>query len=188
MLFQRRHKPDFGERVRIFLWPRRGWRRSTQYVTKRVLRLSGSPHAIALGFAAGVFASFTPFVGFHFMIGFLVAWIVGGNMVASALGTFVGNPLTFPFIWASTFQLGNWLLGHASGKPFHFDATKSIFNESLDVLLPLIKPMTVAGVPMGIVAAMVFYFPVRMMIDAYQARRREKLRGKDIGADGEASV
>jgi hypothetical protein len=175
MLCQRRHKPPLSERVRVFFWPRSGWRRSTQYVFKRTLRLSGTPHAIALGFAAGVFISFTPFVGMHFILGFVVAWITGGNLIAAAVGTFIGNPITFPLIWISTFQLGNWILSTPATVPFHFDEGKSILHESLDGLWPLLKPMTVAGVPMGIVFGILFYFPVRSMVEAYQTRRRAGL-------------
>ena len=57
---------------------------------------------VAAGVAAGAFTSFTPFMGLHFLFAALFAWAIRGNLLASALGTFVGNPLTFPFIWAAT--------------------------------------------------------------------------------------
>jgi uncharacterized protein len=176
MLFGRREKPELAERVRVFLWPRRGWRRSSKYVLKRLLRLSGTPHAIALGVAAGVFASFTPFIGFHFLLGAVVAWLIGGNLLASALGTFVGNPITFPFIWASTFSVGNWILGVKESVALDFDFTKDLLNQSLDVILPIFKPMLVSGVPLGIIAGMIFYFPMSWSINLYQERRRRRLR------------
>ena len=71
--------------------------RSGQYVTKRILRLTATPHAVAAGVAAGAFTSFTPFMGLHFLLAAVLAWMVRGNLLAPALGTFVGNPLTFPF-------------------------------------------------------------------------------------------
>ncbi|HSM19567.1 MAG TPA: DUF2062 domain-containing protein [Hyphomicrobiales bacterium] len=187
MLFQRRNKPALMERVRVFLWPRRGWRRSTLYIAKRVLRLNGTPHAIALGVAAGVFVSFTPFIGLHFVIAFAVAWITGGNFFGAVLGTFIGNPLTFPVIWATTFHLGNWMLGKAASVPFHFNATKSVLNESFEVLWPLIKPMAVAGIPMGIIFAIGFYFPTRAVVEAYQTRRRRLVNNKSGAAGPEAN-
>lgn len=194
MLFQRRQKPAFAERMRVIFWPRRGWRRSTQYVTKRILRLSGTPHAIALGFAAGVFVSFTPFVGLHFLFGFILAWILGGNLLASAFGTFIGNPVTFPLIWVSTYNLGNWMLGQAGVAKFQFSSARSLLNESFDALWPLIKPMALAGVPMGILVALACYFPARLMIEAYQQRRRKRLvdavtrNGKPRGMAGEGKA
>lgn len=178
MLFGRRDKPDIAERIRVFFWPRRGWVRSSRYVLKRILRLSGTPHAIALGVGAGVFASFTPLIGFHFILAGLVAWMIGGNLIASAFGTFVGNPFTFPFIWASTFTLGNKILGVNSSNALEVDFAGGLMDHSYETLLPIVKSMAVSGVPMGILAALVFYFPVRSGIDLYQQRRRDRLQTK----------
>ncbi len=181
MLFGRRDKPDLAERVRVFFWPRRGWVRSSRYVLKRVLRLSGSPHAIALGVGAGVFASFTPFIGFHFILAGLIAWLIGGNLLASALGTFVGNPLTFPFIWASTYGIGNWILGVNAHAALEIDLEPGLLEGSFVTLLPIMKPMFVSGIPLGIFVALMFYFPVRAGIDIYQQRRRDQLRASVDG-------
>lgn len=185
MLFRRRQDPPISERVRIALWPRRSWSRSTKYVKHRVWRLRGSPHAIAIGFAAGVMISFTPFVGFHFIGAALLALALGGSVIASAFGTFVGNPITFPFIWVGVYKLGNLLLG-TDGK-FNADVLISGFETlwngirefsgdvlwgALEILWPLIKPMTVGALPMGIVAATIFYFLVLKAVRSYQLRRR----------------
>ena len=91
--------------------PRKGWRRGYLYLGKRVQRLPDSPHRIALGFACGVMASFTPFFGFHFVIAAALAFITRGNILASAIGTFVGNPLTFPFIAGTAMYLGHRITG-----------------------------------------------------------------------------
>ena len=61
-----------------------------------------------MGAAVGVFVSFTPFLGFHLLITFALAWLLGANMIAGAIATSIGNPLTFPFIWASTYQVGHF--------------------------------------------------------------------------------
>jgi len=187
MLFGRRDKPDLAERVRVFFWPRRGWVRSSRYFLKRILRLSGTPHAIALGVGAGVFASFTPFIGFHFVLAGLVAWLIGGNLLASAFGTFVGNPLTFPIIWASTFALGNKILGIESSIALEFDHDPSFITYSYGSLLPILKPMLVSGIPLGIVAGLVFYYPVRSGIELYQQRRRDRMQAK-VERDSQDSI
>ncbi len=85
-------------------------------MTKRILRITASPHAIAAGVAAGVFTSFTPFMGLHFLVAFVLAFVLRGNMIASALGTFFGNPLSFPLIWAATFSTGNFVLGNSGSE------------------------------------------------------------------------
>jgi uncharacterized protein (DUF2062 family) len=100
MLFRRRRPEGIFDRMRTAIWPRRSFGRSFQYFIKRVLRLTATPHAIAAGVAAGVFASWTPLLGFHFVLAFALAYVLAGNMVAAALGTAFGNPISFPFIWA----------------------------------------------------------------------------------------
>ena len=178
MLFARRKKLNFFQRLKVWIWPQNGWKRAASYVWRRVWRLKGTPHFIALGFAAGVFASFTPFIGFHFLIGFAVAWVFGGNLVASALGTFVGNPITFPFIWWFTLSVGTRILGHGTVE-FDWDWAR-LFSDSYTNIWMIMKPMIVAGVPTGIVAAALSYFLIRPAIEAYQAGRRQKSKNTHI--------
>ncbi len=179
MLFRRRHKPTRVERLRVAVWPRNSWSRSTRYLSKRVLRLTATPHAIAVGFAAGVFASCTPLVGFHFLTAFAAAWLVRGNMIAAALGTSIGNPLTFPLIWAFTFKIGQWILhGRApdtDADQVHRQFQHGLFEKSLDSLWPMLKPMLIGAVPLGIVASTVSYLAVYKSVEVYQRRRRKTL-------------
>jgi uncharacterized protein (DUF2062 family) len=117
MLFRRRRPEGYFDRMRTALWPRRSFGRSFQYFIKRVLRLTATPHAIAAGVAAGVFASWTPLLGFHFILAFALSYVLAGNMVAAAIGTAFGNPLSFPFIWTLTIKIGNMLIGIETGPP-----------------------------------------------------------------------
>jgi len=186
MLFRRRENASFSERVRVAIWPRRSWSRSTKYIKHRVWRLRGSPHAIALGFAAGVMVSFTPFIGFHFIAGGLLALVLGGSVIASAFGTFIGNPLTFPFIWFGVYKFGNFIMGTKGD--FNPDILLSGFEKlwkgisdfsgdvlygAFEILWPLLKPMTIGGVPMGILAGLIFYVPVLKAVQSYQRRRNQ---------------
>ncbi len=188
MLFRRREPEPLAERLKVWLWPRRSWSRSIRYIKKRVWRLAGSPHAIALGFAIGVFVSFTPYLGLHFLIAGLLAWLLGGSIIASALGTFFGNPLTFPLIWGSTYKLGSFLLGYShqaasvdlSEGLIHpsYDSVwayiASIFS-SLDQLWLVLKPMTIGALPLGFIVAFILYFPVRTAVAAYQVSRQKRI-------------
>jgi uncharacterized protein (DUF2062 family) len=174
MLFRRREAESFLERIRVHLWPRRSWSRSGRYIVYRLRRLSASPHAIALGFAAGVFAAITPFLGTHMMMAALLAWIIGGSIVAAILGTFVGNPLTYPVFWYSTYETGNLMLGgHAERQ--RIDLSNGIFQTSIDQLWPILKPMSLGCIPVGIAAAALSYVLVKPLVEAYQHRRRREL-------------
>lgn len=154
-----------------------GWRRSTTYIAHRVGRLPGSPYSIATGFACGAAISFTPFMGFHFAGAALLAWILRGNMVASAIGTVIGNPWTFPFIWVFIYRLGCWIIGRVPGESAPEDLTLTyIFDNPWEVFLP----MTVGGVLTAVVAWWTVFIPVRAMVAAYQAERlRRRLKKAD---------
>lgn len=177
MLFRRRKPADVWERARTLIWPRRSFWRSAQYFTKRILRLTATPHAIAAGVAAGVFASFTPFLGFHFFIAALLAWCLGGNLVASAIGTAVGNPLTFPLIWGATYETGRLILlggEQAQLAPVHIGRMLRHLEFS-QLWQPLIKPMTVGSLPLGLLFAVAFYVLTRWGLVAFREQRRRRL-------------
>jgi uncharacterized protein (DUF2062 family) len=88
MLFKRREAESFLERMRVSLWPRRSWARSSRYVVYRLRRLSDTPHAVALGFAAGVFAAMTPFIGTHLIVAML---LLPGSSAAASWGPCSGR-------------------------------------------------------------------------------------------------
>lgn len=176
MLFNRRVPPTAGERTRVALWPRRSWRRSFGYYKHRVLRLEASPHSIAAGFAAGAFASCTPFIGFHFLLAFAFAWPIGGSMIAAAFGTAIGNPLTFPFIWLTSFQIGEFILGdEGATPPLSLELSFSTITQSFDVIWPTLKPMLVGGVVLGFIVGGTFYVLVRSAVVVRQQIRRVRL-------------
>jgi len=168
------------------LWPRRSWLRSFKYVSKRILRLTASPHAISAGVAAGVFSSFTPFLGFHFLLAFVVAYLIAGNFLAAATGTFFGNPISFPLIWTSTYQLGNFIL---SGETIESEGDElseladadfmeigfsGIWETVLGIWEPVIKPMLIGSIPLGIMFAIMAYVITRWASARFQEARRLK--------------
>ncbi|RMD91547.1 MAG: DUF2062 domain-containing protein, partial [Alphaproteobacteria bacterium] len=97
--------------MRQLVYPRGGWWRAATYVWHRLRRLPDSPHRIARGIGAGVFVSFTPLFGMHFVLAALIALLIRGNVLAAVLATFFGNPLTFPLIAAASLKLGALILG-----------------------------------------------------------------------------
>lgn len=109
-MFRRRTPLTRLNQIRSVVWPERGFRRLLAYLFQRVVRLPGTSGSIAIGVASGVAASFLPLIGLHFLIAALLALLLRGNVLASAIGTFFGNPWTFLFIWVSDYRLGLWLI------------------------------------------------------------------------------
>jgi uncharacterized protein len=124
-----------------------------------VLRLKATPHAVAAGVAAGVAVSCTPFLGFHFVMAFCLAFILRGNMIAAALGTAFGNPLTFPLIFAAGYRIGIYLLGRQPsdrvGEANLFSLLRQLEFEPL--WHPILKPMLVGGLPLAALSGAIFY-------------------------------
>ncbi len=189
-MFGRRHPLPIFRRVRAFVWPSGGWHRASLYIAHRVRRLPGTPYRIAAGFACGAAISFTPFIGFHFVGAALLAVIFRGSVVASLIGTTVGNPWTFAVIWPSIYKLGRWILGESpviaqSQEPDFISLFTGLIRALLefdlayiiDHVSPVLWPMTVGGIPIALVVWVVFFWPVRGLVAEYQhARSRRVLR------------
>ncbi|TKW67783.1 MAG: DUF2062 domain-containing protein [Paracoccus denitrificans] len=197
-MFKRRKPRSYSQIATEMIYPRGGWLRAAQYVLYRLRRLPDQPHKIGRGVASGVFVSFTPLHGFHFLIAAGIAWVIGGNILAALLATFVGNPVTFPFIAYASTWLGREILGthgllspkmifiefaDASAQVWHninaafgpevarWDQLRSFFY---DVYLPYL----VGGVILGTLAAVAAHYMTVPVIRAYHRRRARKLAAR----------
>lgn len=195
-MFKRRDRRPWWEILARLFYPRGGWGRAVEYIRHRLTRLPDSPHRIARGIWAGVFVSFTPLFGFHFLLAALVAKLIRGNILASLLATFVGNPLTFVPIAASSLKMGNFLLGNDPsevrirhvGRTFG-DAWLTIWHNFLALFTDadmnwdgmgrffheIFLPYLVGGVIPGVIVATVIYYLSVPFIRAYQARRAKTM-------------
>jgi len=178
MLFRRRKPATFVGKVRAFLWPRKGFSRGLRYMTLRVLRLSSTPHCIAVGVAAGAASSATPFVGLHIILAVALAYMLSGNLIAAALATALANPLTIPFILAATYEAGVVVLGRGEHQML---SGREIFDmlENLDfshLWTPVLKPMLVGAIPLSLTSAVVFYGIAFAAARLFQQRRADRRR------------
>lgn len=162
-------------KVRDFIWPRMGWRRYLLYLRHKLGRMQGTSYSIAAGFAAGASMSMTPFMGFHFLLSALLAWLIRGNLLASAIGTAVGNPWTFPLIWMSSYEVGCWILGldpRAAALKGHTVA--EVMADPLQILAPMLTPMVVGSLPMAVAMFILAYWPVATVVERYRQKRRDR--------------
>ncbi|MES5097593.1 DUF2062 domain-containing protein [Agrobacterium sp. BA1120] len=177
MPFRRRKPAGPLERLRAALWPRMGFRRSLRYLKLRLVRLSASPYSVAAGVAIGVAVAWTPFLGVHIIIAMVLGFILRANLVAAALGTTFANPLTFPLIWASTWELGHFILGRGdrSASP-HVDFV-SLFSHMnfLQLWRPVLEPMTVGAVIPAVLSAIIAYVSVYAIIRSFRAQKHHML-------------
>jgi uncharacterized protein len=78
---------------------------------KTILTLDSHPGHIALGFAVGVFISFTPFIGIHTLIAIVIAFVFRLNKVTCVTATWVNTPFTVIPVLGLSYKLGNLMLG-----------------------------------------------------------------------------
>lgn len=207
MVFRRRDRRPIWRVLLEFIWPRGGWGRAAQYVKHRVRRLPDTPEKISRGIWAGVFTAFTPFYGLHFLIAGLFALIMRGNVLASLMATFFGNPLTYIPIAYAALTTGHWLLGtrldralldesqgrefcsiscqfsRAGGDLWHnliavFTDERANWRGLSEFNVEVFYPYLVGGIIPGIVAATICYYISVPLIRAYQNSRRKALRAK----------
>lgn len=201
MVFKRRDRRPIWQIVLEFFWPRGGWKRAALYVKHRLRRLPDSPEKIARGIFAGVFTTFTPFYGMHFVVAGTIAFILRGNIIAALLGTFFGNPLTYVPIGVISMKTGYFLLGrgqhddhevHRSLAGKFIDAGDNlkdnlfaVFNgqqvewHELQVFYDeVFFPYLIGGIIPGIVTGIVAYYVSVPVIRAYQHRRKGVLKAK----------
>ena len=199
MVFKRRDRRSIVQIVADFVYPRGGWGRAFEYVKHRVRRLPDTPEKISRGIWAGVFTTFTPFYGLHFLVAVLIARVMRGNILASLLGTFFGNPLTYLPIAVASLSTGHFLLGSRLEKAVDRSlgdkfagAGADLWNNFEALFTPahpdwhklglfyddVFFPYLVGGLIPGVVAATVSYYLCLPLISVYQKRRRKRLQAK----------
>ncbi|MBO31572.1 MAG: hypothetical protein CMM74_01150 [Rhodospirillaceae bacterium] len=186
-MFRRREEKPIHRRIVDFCWPAMGWRRTVSYWAHRVSRLPGSTYSIAAGFACGAAVSFTPFVGLHFILGAIWAWLMRANIIASAIGTAVGNPWTFPFIWVWVYNVGVRLGFSGSAHDEEALDFAALFGHMIEFALkfdlaylakvawPVFGPMLVGSIPTTIVTWILFYYGIKYIVTAYRQSRIRRI-------------
>ena len=198
-MFKRRERRSIFRFFYEVIFSLKGISRAIEYVGIRLKRIPDTPHKISLGMSCGIFASFTPLFGLHFLIAGLLSYLLRANVLASLIGTFVGNPITFPIITVFNLKLGEWILGSSEyssgdgGKIFEgfldfiFLIYKSFFTEGSigennvprmkEFLNGVFIPYSLGGLILGIFIAVISYFLLRPLVATYQ-KKRSALKAK----------
>ena len=146
--------------------------RFISYYKLKLARLPASPHAVASGFACGSMVSFTPLLGLHFILAIVFAYLMRGNIVAALLGTIVGNPVTFPFIWGLIYKVGAFII---STKHVEFN-NEINFNMIITQTYEFFLPMLLGGAILAIPVWLITYTLTHSFISSYKKSKIKKNR------------
>lgn len=133
--------------------------------------MSASTHSLSLGLACGAAASMTPFLGFHFILGAFLAFLLRGNLFASAIGTVIGNPWSFPLIWAADIYVGDFIVHQ-----FGIEAWLLSFSGDAgsDVPISFFYSITLGGLILALVSFPFYYGLAYWGLHSWRAHRMRR--------------
>ena len=136
----------------------------------KLARLPASSYAIASGFACGSMVSFTPLLGFHFLLAIFFAFLIRGNVIASLIGTFIGNPLTFPFIWSLIYNVGIFITSKNQQVLNSEISIDMILNQTYEIFIPMLIGGAIISLPIWLITFLVTY----SFVSSYKKSKAKK--------------
>lgn len=143
----------------------------------RFLKIRGTPNAIGLGFALGLFVGMTPFMGIQTPIAIFFAALFKWNKISSAAGVWISNPVSAPVIYGINFFIGAKIIGlKAAATPSEhagFSLIKLI-QGTPEILVAMIIGGIVTGIPLAVMG----YFFSFSAVKKYQQDIKAKIAQK----------
>ena len=78
---------------------------------KKLLHIEDTPERTALAYSIGIFLGFSPFLGFHTLMGLMIAFLFRLNRVAILLGVWTNNPWWIVPYYVMATWVGMWVTG-----------------------------------------------------------------------------
>jgi uncharacterized protein (DUF2062 family) len=145
------------------------FKRWLRYKYIGLIRAKGGASMVAMGFAIGLaIEMFTfPTFGFAFLLIFPLVFLLKGNFPAALIGFVFGKIIYIPMAFLNAI-VGGWVL------PRHFTVHIPFLYEWVNHALTTSLKLIVGGIINGALLGAVFYFPIRMSLEAFKNKRREK--------------
>lgn len=144
----------------------------------RFIRIRGNPREIGLGFALGVFLGFTPTMGIQLALAVFFASLLKWNKYAAAIGVWITNPVTAPFIYGFTYFVGNRLTGLNNSYNLNLEFNWNTLVDLLTNSPGLIVSLFVGGLVVGLPIAAMGYLLANGAVVKYRKDLKQKLKLK----------
>jgi uncharacterized protein (DUF2062 family) len=96
-----------------------------------LLHIDDSPERTAAAFALGVFFGFSPFLGFHTLLGIVFAFLLNLNRVAVLVGVYSNLPWFLAPYYAAATLVGKEITGHVAPLESIESRLRAVFELSL---------------------------------------------------------
>lgn len=140
----------------------------------RLFKLSGQPREIAAGFAVGILVGMMPLIGGQMAIAAFLASLLRWNPISAAMGVWITNPLTIPFIYSVTYLVGVNVLRRFTTMYFPARLRLRDWANLLQTSPKIILALFVGGLLLGIPLAILSYHLVYWAVIEY----RKVVKGK----------
>lgn len=195
-ILKRRKRRSLAHSFREAVWPTMGWLRTFDYYRHRLFRRGDSTYKITAGLATGFAVSFSPFLGTHLLQAVFFGWLTRSSIIASLIGTLLGNPWTLPLMFWLAYKVGVAVCGLVglggfiappdgealaaySDAPLAFLAY--LWHHPLKLLLPLALGGYICAFLSWPLAYGLMYRPVHMAHRTYRLQRLRRLRKRKSG-------
>jgi len=149
------------------MWRRWGLIRQFKLNFVRLMRLRLKPEEIAKGLALGISIGMTPTLGFQMVIALFFAILLKENKIAAALGVWITNPVTAPFIYAAEYETGRILLHMPHVGLPHTLSYAALKHLGWEVIVPL----GVGSLLYAVVCGALTYFVTLRLVPAFKGWR-----------------
>jgi uncharacterized protein (DUF2062 family) len=139
-------------------------KKSFKSLFRKFMDLDDSPDKIALSFAIGVFIAFSPLLGTHLILVFLIILVFRVSKVAILTGALINNPWTIvPMYTAGTF-LGFIILHQPLAEFPKFSLSDfSSLPDFFDKFKKILYPYLIGCTALGLIVAIIGFFIVRFI-------------------------
>ena len=145
-------------------------KRASLFYFLKLVRVKDTQDKLAIGFACGSMVSFTPLLGLHFLLAIVFAYIIRGNYVAALLGTIVGNPITFPFIWGLIYKVGAFVTSNKQKELNHEINIDMIITQTYEIFLPMLLGGAILAIPVWLLT----YLLTHSFVSSYKKTKLKK--------------
>lgn len=146
-----------------------GIRRWFKFKYLQLFRAKGGAAKVAIGFAIGLaIEMFTlPTFGLAFFLIFPLVYMFRASLAGALIGFVFGKIIYIPMAFFNN-KVGGWIV------PDHFNEWISFLPHWLKKMLYMNIKLILGGMVDGVLLGLLFYFPIKFMLEFYTAKRTEK--------------
>ncbi|MCF8070226.1 MAG: DUF2062 domain-containing protein [Desulfobacterales bacterium] len=143
------------------------FRSQVKVYIKKVKKLQGDPHYVAMGMAVGVFVAITPTIPLHTVIAIALAIVLKCSKPAAALGVWFSNPLTIPPLYYASLKAGKLIYGDLIPLEMQYESVTDLLHMGWKAAVVMLT----GGVVLGIVPGIMAYYITLKIFKSIRARR-----------------